>query len=308
MGPGAVDVVLVHWNQPERCDEAVAAWEAQTIPVRVTVVDNASGSAARGRLAELVGSRAEIVDAGGNLGFGPGANVGLRLFLADDEGPEWVAVAPHDALPEPDCVETMLSVLADRPRTGLACADVGDDHRPVVDPYFGAMVVAVGSPEGASAWGAKAAADREVAPRWEPVGYPHGTLLLARRQLLEEVGVFDEAYFAYCEEADLGERARRAGWDVALVRGAEVRNPYLGGDAATVDYLMLRNTLRFVRTHFGRYRATIRFLIAVGDLVTGVVSPGTRPWIFVPRARVRALVDAVRGRAGPPPSGLVGSA
>lgn len=309
MDTPSVSVVLVHWNQPDRCDEAVAAWEAQTVPVGITIVDNASRAGERARLDELIGDRATIVDAPANLGFGPGANVGLRRFLADESGPEWVAVAPHDALPAPGCVETMLAVLADRPRTGLACADVGDDHRPVVDPYFGAMVVPAGLPvDRTSTWGAKADAERDVAPRWEPVGYPHGTLLLARRGLLADVGLFDEAYFSYCEEADLGERARRAGWDVALIRGAEVRNPYLGGDAAAVDYLMLRNTLRFVRTHFGRYRATIRFLIAVGALVSGVVAPRTRPWIFVPRARVRALRDAVLGRYGPPPEEILGSA
>ena len=45
---------------------------------------------------------------------------------------------------------------------------------------------------------------------WEPVDYPHGTLLLARRACLEDVGLFDERYFSYCEEADLGLRARAA--------------------------------------------------------------------------------------------------
>ncbi len=297
-----VAVVLVHWNQPERCAEALAAWRAQTIPVALTVVDNASRPEARARLGALAGPDVEIVDAPANLGFGPGANVGWRRFLGRSEAGEWVALAPHDALPAPDCLEVMLRVLADRPRTGLACADVGDDHVPIVDPYFGGMFIPAAGASGE--WGAKAAIDRDVEARWEPVGYPHGTLLLARRDCLDEVGLFDERYFSYCEEADLGERARRAGWDVALVRGAEVRNPYLGGDAAAADYLMVRNTLLFVRTHFGPYNAIVRTGIAVGALVGGLLRPSRRPWLFVPRARVRAIADFVRGVTGPPPADL----
>jgi N-acetylglucosaminyl-diphospho-decaprenol L-rhamnosyltransferase len=304
MGHPPVAVVLVHWNQPERCAEALAAWRAQSVPVALTVVDNASRPDARARLAELAGDDVTIVDAPRNLGFGPGANVGWRRFLADAGAGEWVALAPHDAVPAPDCLQVMLEVLADRPRTGLACADVGDDHVPIVDPYFGGMFIPAAGAEGA--WGRKADLHRDADVRWEPVGYPHGTLLLARRSCLDRVGVFDERYFSYCEEADLGERARRAGWDVALVRGAEVRNPYLGGDAAVADYLMVRNTLLFVRTHFGRYNAAVRTGIALLDLARGLLRPSTRPWLFVPRARVRAVADFARGVTGPPPADLRG--
>ena len=77
--------------------------------------------------------------------------------------------------------------------------------------------------------------------------------MLARRECLAEVGLFDERYFAYCEEAELALRAKRAGWQVGVVRGAEVRNTDVGSRAAVVDYLQLRNTLLMVREHSGRY-------------------------------------------------------
>ena len=52
--------------------------------------------------------------------------------------------------------------------------------------------------------------------------------MMLRRDCLDEVGLFDERYFSYCEEADLALRARRAGWKVGLVRGARVQNIHLG--------------------------------------------------------------------------------
>jgi GT2 family glycosyltransferase len=282
-------VVVVHWNQPQRCAATLDAFRASEVPVRFVVVDNGSDPAAIGALRGAVAGRddVELLELPANAGFGPGANTGLRHWL-DTAAGEWVALAPHDALPEPTCVGRVLAEVERRPTAGLACADVGDGLMPVVDPYFGGMSVQAPAGDG-----------------WQQAGYPHGTLLFARRACLAEIGLFDERYFAYCEEADLGERARRAGWEVGIVRGAGVRNPHLGGAADVVDYLMHRNTLLLVRDHFGRYHALVRLLIALLHLAIGTAVPSKRPWLFAPAARVRALVDYTLGRFGPPPAGLV---
>jgi hypothetical protein len=178
----------------------------------------------------------------------------------------------------------MLATVGERPRAGLACADFGDGATPIVDPYFGGIL-----------------APATVAEGWEPAGHPHGTLMLVRRRVLAEVGLFDERYFAYCEEADLALRAKAAGWETGLVRGAIVVNPDLGTRVAVIDYLQLRNTLLLVREHSGRYHATIRYLLAIEQLAAGLVSPARRGPYWDPRARVRALLDHARGRYGAPP-------
>jgi hypothetical protein len=225
--------------------------------------------------------------AGSNLGFGPAANIGYRMFLADENAGEWVVLAPHDALPEPTCLSHLLSVLADQPRAGLACADVGDGATPIIDPYFGGILVPASVDEG-----------------WEPAGHPHGTLMMARRACLEEVGIFDERYFAYCEEADLALRAKAAGWESGLVRGAMVKNPYVGSAAPAIDYLQLRNTLLLVREHSGRYHAVNRLCIALLHLAVGLVAPTRRGPYWSLEGRVRGLLDFARGRFGPPPPRL----
>src|SRR5213079_2545548 len=119
------------------------------------------------------------------------------------------------------------------------------------------------------------------------------------------IGLFDERYFAYCEEADLALRAAARGWECGLLRGAMVRNPYVGSASAAIDYLQLRNTLLLVREHSGRYHAFIRFAIAVWHLAVGLVSPPRRgPYWNVP-ARLQALRDHVLQRYGPPPPALL---
>ena len=281
-------VVVVHRNRPERFRTTVDALRTQTVPTRVLVVDSGSEPAARDAVAEMVAERAgdELLAFDENLGFGPGANVGLQRWLDDGEG-DWVGLCPHDALPAPDCVETMLAAVAPRPRAGLASADVGDELSPVVDRYFGTLFRPAAVSEG-----------------WEPVDYPHGTLLLASRACLDDVGLFDERYFSYCEEADLGLRARARGWEIGLVRGARVTNIDLSSSVALVDYLQLRNTLLLTRDHFGRYATFIRFTTALLQLVSQTLRPARRPLVFHARARLLALRDHLRGCYGRPPADL----
>lgn len=283
----AVRVVLVHWNQPERLVDTVAAFRASVgVDVSITVVDNGSDPAALSALRAI--AQVEVLAVGTNVGFGPGANIGFRRFLDDPGDGEYVVVAPHDALPAPDCLARIAAELDARPGAGLACADVGDGATPVVDPYLGGIP-----------------APATVAEGWEPAGFPHGTLLVARRVCLADIGVFDERYFSYCEEADLGVRASRAGWDIGLVRGAMVANPELHGALPAVSYLQLRNTLLLVRETSGCYHAFVRFQMAVLQIGVGLVSPSRRDAYWHLEGKLRGMTDFLRSRFGPPPADLL---
>jgi GT2 family glycosyltransferase len=277
-------VVLVHREQPEACVTTAAALAAQG--ARLLIVDNASSASARQHLTRHV-PNAEFVWLPTNSGFGPGANAGFRHWLAHGSG-DWVGLGPHDVLPEPDCLSRLLDAVRDRPRAGLVSAEFGTDERPIVDPYFG---------------GIQRPATRGTG--WEDAGHPHGTLMLARRQCLEDIGLFDERYFAYCEEADLGQRARVAGWDVGIVWDAIVRNPNQASPMPLVEYLQLRNSLLLVRTHFGRYRTFIRICWAAVNTTRLWLRPSQRSEWYDPRARWLAVRDFLRGRFGPPPPAML---
>ncbi len=209
-----------------------------------------------------------MVGTGANLGFGGGANVGLRLARTP-----WVAVCPHDVDVGIGTLDRIVEVAAARPRAGLIGADLGLDEVPVVDPYFGGISVPA-----------------VRAGSWAPAGYPHGTLLVARLACLEQVGLFDEAFFAYCEEVDLALRARSAGWLSGQVWGATARNTGLGS-AEVSQYLKARNTLHLVRRWFGRYRASVRLALEM-------------PAAAQDRSSRLAVRDFLAGRWGPPPADL----
>lgn len=278
-----VTVVLVHRNRAEQIGRTVEAFRSQSVPTEVTVVDNGSDASTIEVLADLVGE-AELIITGRNLGFGPGANVGMRRFLQSGTG-EWVALAPHDAVPEPDTVEKMLAAVADKPRVGLMSADVGDNARPIIQPFLGSIDAEPTATQG-----------------FDRSDYPHGTLMMCRRSFLLEVGLFDERYFAYCEEAELGIRAARAGWSCGVIRGAEVRNPGMSSSVERVAYLQLRNTLLMLREHFGVKNSLFRMAVALLQIPVGLVHAPARGLHWSVRGRLLAVWDHLRGRYGPPPA------
>lgn len=276
-------IVVVHWNQPERCARTLEQLRRQQVDAHVVVIDNGSEAGSVDHFRSLAD---EVVETGTNLGFGTGANIGLRLWLTEGDT-EWCAVLPHDALPETGVIARILAEGALHPEAGLLCADVGDQASPTIDPFMGPL-------PGPAA----------VRDGFESVDYPHGTLMLVRRRCATEVGLFDERYFAYNEEADLGIRVRAAGWEVGLIRGAMVENPGQGNVTAVIDYLMLRNTIVMLREHFGLWNATFRTILASGQLVLGLVRKRRRaPW-FNAEARVLAIRHAWSKRMGPPPESL----
>jgi N-acetylglucosaminyl-diphospho-decaprenol L-rhamnosyltransferase len=280
-----VTVVVIHWNRSVELGRSLDRLGEQGIEVEVVVVDNGSRPDHLERARELVARHpsAVLIECGSNTGFGPAANTGVSWWL-DARDDTWVALMPHDALPAAGALARLVEIAEATPGVGYLSADVGDGATPVFDPYFGGIT----RPAGATAG-------------FEAADHPHGTLMLARRDALLDVGLFDERYFAYCEEADLGLRAAEAGWTVGLARGVMVENPEMGPGSAAVAYLQLRNTLMLVREHSGLYHASIRAIVALWQIARATVDPSARDHLHHPAARLRGIWDWLLGRSGPPP-------
>ena len=283
--PETVAAVIVHRGRPHHCLGALAALRRQGVDVRPVVVDN--GSEPEDLEALRAGAPdVEVVLLGANRGYGPAANVGLRRWLESGEG-EWVVVAPDDAMPDADCLAALLAAVRNRPRVGVVSAEFGEGHEysPTVDRVLGPYLRGVRRREG-----------------FECADFGHGTLLCLRRGCLEDIGLFDEEFFAYCEEADLGLRARARGWEVGFVWGAVVRNGDPSASALRL-YLELRNTLRLVEKHFGPDAARTRLRIARVSWLASVVLRHRVPAL----ARRHAIADYRARRFGPPPDAMIPS-
>lgn len=285
----AVPVFMPHWNRPDECAASLDTLLAQTVPVRVTVLDNASDAGARDQLAACASERVSLRWLDRNLGFGPAANVALREWLASGEG-EWAAIAAHDARLAPDCIERLVEALRAHPRAGIVSAEQGFPHAARFSGWRGPWLPP--HPRGAG---------------FEAQDFPHGTLLMVRRACAEQIGLFDERYFAYGDEMEWGLRARRVGWDVGIVWGAMVRNPGRSVASPVASYLQVRNALVLVKEWKGPLWLAWRSGISLANTVRLQVLPSRRPAAFSGSARLRAIADAWIGRLGPPPASVSGT-
>jgi GT2 family glycosyltransferase len=231
-GP-TVLTVLLNFRTADMTLQALEAAVRETAGIAgaITVVDNDSGDGSYEKLRDAVAARGwervRVVASGRNGGFGAGNNVGIRLGLPDGSAPDFVYLLNSDAFLQPGALQALLDVMQARPRCGFAggytCGPDGVFHNtafrfPGVLSEF----------ESAAATGPiSRLLNRHIVALPEPaqsmdVDWLAGASLLIRRQVLDEIGLFDERFFLYFEETDLCLRARRAGWTCRYVKESRV--------------------------------------------------------------------------------------
>ena len=145
--------------------------------------------------------------------------------------------------------------------------------------------------------------------RVEEILLPSACVALYRRAMLDETGFFDEDFFAYCEDTDLGLRGRLAGWGALLARDAVVYHKYsqtAGTFSPLKLYLVERNHYWAVLKTFPATLlllvplfTLVRYLVQARLVLTGTGAGGefrgsgsTLPLVW---AMLRALRDTVGG-------------
>lgn len=284
---GPITLFVVHWNQPDECVATVRRLLAQKPELEVVVIDNASTSDAYDLLRAQLDRNIEIVRLEENKGWGPALNLVLSKWLATGQSGFYL-VSAHDAEPAEDCVRSLMAAMESDPRLGIVCPQYPDATVPRLSCLRGVYQ------------------DRGIplaSGSVQLVDVPHGTLMLVRRECLAEIGLFDQRYFAYGDEHELGARAVRHNWKIGLVWGAIVTNRGTWTPSPWRSYLFTRNSLLLVHDHCGKPWAWARAaLILINTLRLFIFSPGIG-FAFLPKARWRGVVDYFAGRFGRPTFG-----
>jgi N-acetylglucosaminyl-diphospho-decaprenol L-rhamnosyltransferase len=216
--------------------------KATTRPVQVILADNGSVD---GVPEEVAASRSwvEFLPTGGNLGYGGGANRGVAA-LGPDVG--WVLISNPDIEFAPGSVDALIEAASRWPRGGMFGPLI---REPSGEVYPSARLLpSVGRGVGHALFGAvwksnpwTRAYRQEKAPEERTAGWLSGSCFLMRREAFDSVGGFDEKYFMYFEDVDLGDRVGRAGWLNVYVPDAEVT--HIGGHSTA------RSSERMLREH-----------------------------------------------------------
>jgi N-acetylglucosaminyl-diphospho-decaprenol L-rhamnosyltransferase len=202
---------------------------ATTRPVTVVMADNGSTDGAPEAAVERH-PNVRLLPTGGNLGYGSAVNRAVAEFLGGQipSDPEFFIVANPDVQWGPDSIDALLEAAARWPRAGALGPLIRDPdgsvypsarHQPSL--IRGGMHAVVGPWWKSNPWTAAYRQER-MTPSERPVGWLSGSCLLLRRDAFDAVKGFDERYFMYMEDVDLGDRLDRAGWLNVYVPASEI--------------------------------------------------------------------------------------
>lgn len=223
-------IVTVNFRTPAltlECIASVAAERAALPPLRMVIVDNASGDGSLAQIRAGVQARGwgdwcEVVDGGRNGGFSFGNNVAIRPAMASPEPPDFIWLLNPDAKLIRDGGRALVDFLVAHPRAGMATSsslDAQGHRQTMAFRRFTALGEFVGTMKLGVLDRLFAPTVVPMAPRDEPhaADWLSGCSLMIRREVIEQIGLMDESYFLYFEESDYCLQARRKGWELWYV-------------------------------------------------------------------------------------------
>lgn len=278
MAPTSLDVLIVNFNTAHLLEPMFQALRgaAEGIPVRYLVVDNASTD----NSAEVLRERcpeAVLTFNYQNIGFGRANN----QLLARLRSP-YVLLLNTDAFVSPNSLSAPLAFMESHPECGLLGVRlVGRDG--ALQPscrYFPTPINVFLSRTGLGrlfpwvrqvddmAWDHRSARECD----WVP-----GCYYLMRREVIDQVGLFDPRFFLYYEEVDHCKRVKAAGWKVMYFPDTSVI--HIGGESAKsagnidqvgrqISPLQMESEMLYFRKHHGRLGLALHMLLTgMGDAI-----------------------------------------
>jgi len=211
----------VNWNRRDLLKQCLQSLKLQQVnqPFEVVVVDNGSDDGSQ----EMVLSEWQhnpvvqvvLLRNSENRGFCAANNQG---FAASDT--EFVALLNNDAAAEPGWLAALACAFEGRPDVGMAASKILVYEDPRRIDKVGHLIY----PDGQNRGRGTGELDQGQYDRVEEVLWPDGCAAMYRRSMLDQIGGFDEDFFAYADDAELGLRARIAGWKCLYIPQAVVRH------------------------------------------------------------------------------------
>lgn len=281
-----VSILIVSYNAAdwlERCLAAIGP-AAEGVDVEVVLVDNNSTDLALD-VARAVLPHDQVVALDENIGFGRAVNLAAKQATG-----EYLLLLNPDAVLSAGSVGHLVRLLRAHPefgtvggRTLTPAGDLNPSSCWGLQSSFSLLCFATGLSTLASG---SRLFDPESLGSWQrdsvrEVGFISGCLLLVSAELWAEVGGFDERYFMYGEDQDLGLRVRAAGYTPTICPDA-VAVHAVGASSAKTDKMsmVMRARATLVRDHWHEPRRAL----GLASLRAGT--------------GVRALAEVLLGRRG----------
>ena len=199
-------IVIPNWNGADFIAPCLKSLKKQSINAQVVVVDNGSVDESVA-IIESDFPEVHLIKLDHNTGFAGGVNTGINYAL--DEGAEFVALFNNDATAETDWLKNLVKAAEGHPEAGIVTGKFMRMDKKHIDSTGDCYSVwAMPFPRGRNQL------DKGQYDTAEYVFSGTGGASLYRVSMFDEIGLFDEEFFAYYEDVDISFRAQLYGWKV----------------------------------------------------------------------------------------------
>lgn len=277
-----VFVVILNWNQPELtidCVRSVYKNKLKGFKVEIVVVDNGSSFDNYAKLKEsLKEENVKIIETGVNLGFAGGNNVGFDYSL--DHLADYILVLNNDTIVDSQLLTNLIKTAEEDKKVAIVSPKIYfakgyEFHKEkYTKTQLGRVLwYAGGKMDWKNIYGNNRGVDEVDLGQYnkkKEIDFATGACFLVRASALKEIGVFNEKYFMYLEDADLSMRLQKKGWRIVYEPKAKLwhkvaQSSSIGSDLN--DYFISRNRLLFgfkyanFRAKFALFRESLKLFI-----------------------------------------------
>lgn len=289
MMPPDVSVVIINYNGGAFLQEAVNSVARQTFQnFELIVFDNAStdGSAEALDLSQL--GQARLIRHEANIGFAAGNNRAAELARG-----RWLVLLNPDTVASPDWLEKLVAATMAFPACRTFTSAQLDLNTPGMLDGAGDAYLVFGFP-----WRGGFGRPASELPATGWCFSACGAAAMYDIALFREMGGFDERFFCYCEDVDLGFRLQLAGYDCLFVADATVQHAGSGISGRKSDFSTYHGTRNRLWTYFKNMPLAVLILTLPAHIIFTL-------YIFLnglkrsnSRSMLRGLRDGIRGIPG----------
>jgi GT2 family glycosyltransferase len=285
-----ISVIVLNWNGRQFLEQCLGSILAQTYhPLEVILVDNGSTDGSL-EFVKATYPDVRVIANGKNLGYGGGNNVGIQSSRG-----QYVMILNNDTRLDLGCIEELKRSIEKKDRYGACASKILFEHAGLRIDAAGLVVCPDGLAIGRGRWDREDRYDTET-----EVFCASGCACLFRREMLEEIGIYDEDFFAYGEDTDLGWRAQLAGWRCIYSPKAVVHHLHSASSGTYSHfkaYLVERNRIWVSLKNFplplvilGQFYTLWRYVWQAYGAFTGAGAAGRFTRDFSKRALVKVLM------------------
>lgn len=267
-----ISVIIVNYNSGQCLRKCTSSILAYSLPVEIIVVDNASTDESLDTLD--MADPVTIIRNDKNLGFSAGCNIGFKVATA-----KYILFLNPDCVLLPGTTSQLLNYLQNHKQVGMVGGLLvnpdGTEQlggRRLVPTPWRTFVRTFGLMGFARRW-PRFFEDFNLHKQSLPadpieVEAISGACMLVKREVIDDVGLWDEGYFLHCEDLDWCMRFREHGWTIVFVPAAKIVHEQGACSASRpifVEWHKHKGMMRFYRKFFRhQYPDTLMWLVALG--------------------------------------------